>query len=75
MPWKVLSDEDVEEIREVYASGYLYLEELAERYGVSRTHIGYLVDGSRREDAPGPILGEDYELKRPGRPNEKAIIS
>lgn len=45
----------MEAIRELYATGHLYLEEIAERHCAARTHVGYIVSGERRGESPAPI--------------------
>lgn len=57
----VIPDETVEAVRLTYANTDMSHRAVAEKYGLSEAMVGYLVNGERRADAPGPIKGEDYE--------------
>ena len=46
-PQVKLSQDEVKEIRSAYESGNAYQTELAEKYGVSQSHISRLVNGER----------------------------
>jgi hypothetical protein len=67
----VLSDEDVEAIPERYGTAHLYrVREIAERYDVARTHVGYIVSAQRRGESSSPLLYQDPWLRRRGGPEE-----
>lgn len=67
-----LTEDDVEAIRELYATGHLSLRELADRHGISRMMASYIVRGMRRANAAGPILGDDYYFERGSRRKKQA---
>jgi hypothetical protein len=47
-PLAKLSDEQVRQIRELYAGGGISQAAIAARYGVAQTHVGRIVRGKRR---------------------------
>lgn len=66
----VLSNDQVREMREAYATGAHTYRTLAKRFGVDPTQVGNIVNGKHRKDAPGPIVNVDYRLRRKGRCND-----
>lgn len=43
-----LSNDQIREIRRIYASGMIQQKDIAEQYGVSRSSISRVLDGSQR---------------------------
>ncbi|MCW7071887.1 MAG: HNH endonuclease [Methanophagales archaeon] len=57
-----LSDKQVQEIRELYATGEFFQADLASRYNVSFQTISKIVRGERRSNQAGPTDSSDHRL-------------
>lgn len=66
-----LTEEDVIEIRKLYASGEYKQEDLAEKYNVQRGHISRLVRGIEWVHVGGPVCGKNEVYRGEGRPSSK----
>jgi hypothetical protein len=58
-PAAKLSDDQVSEIRRLYAAGGITMQELADRFGVRFQHISRLIRGQRRASQLGPVTKHD----------------
>lgn len=53
---RFLSDDEVRQIREMYASGTTTQEALADAFGASLSNINFIVHGTTRRSVGGPII-------------------
>lgn len=60
----ILPDEKAVELREEATDTDISISHLSEKYGISETYATMVVNGYRKQDAGGPIRGEDYEADR-----------
>lgn len=67
-----LTEEEVVEIREKYATENQQFQELAEEYDVNRPQIGNIISGRKWEHADGPIFSkkEIAEIRKKNFPDE-----
>jgi len=55
-----LTERQVIEIRERYATGYETYKSLAADYPIGSSMVEFIIKGTNWEDTPGPIKGRDY---------------
>lgn len=70
-PGVKLSDAEVEELREKYATTDVSQQELADEYGISRTHTNRIIHFKVRKEAGGPTCGNPQK----GEGNPRAKLS
>jgi len=61
-PGAKLTNEDVQTIRESYASGEITIKQLAINYGIGKKIMAHVVHGKSYKNAPGPIISPKHKL-------------
>jgi hypothetical protein len=61
-PMSKIPDEDIQRIRDRYASGNVTQTDLAQEYGITFQHVSAIVRGKTRKASPGPV--GDYSSRR-----------
>lgn len=59
-----ITDDQVAKIRRAHRDTALTREQIATKYGTSVSNVDMLIRGERRADAPGPIYGRDYTVRK-----------
>ena len=59
-----ISDEQVAKIRRTHRDTALTIPEIAQKFGTSVSNVDQVIRGQRRPDAPGPIYGRDYTVRK-----------